>query len=522
MDASLCRPAVLGPAVLIVGLILYHLLRPSRLPDIPVVGAKPGEWFPLLRARWRNLRDPKAACKLAYTEYRNQACIVPVFSARDFVHLPLDELQWLLNEPDHSVNALELAKDNLETRLTIMDPELMQKPVHNSLVSTLLTRETGNLIPNLYDEIEHSISELWGGRSGETREVCVYASTQRIIGRVTNRVFVGLPLCRNDALLDNGIAFAQDIPLASALLKFVWRPLRPLAALLVTLPNRLHTHRFYKVLRPEIEKRLRQYDIAHANPETKAMAEEPNDFLQWSVHQAKASQDPYLAKPDTLAGRILIMNFASIHTSSFAISHVLFDLASSSPAYIEALRVEIATALAEHGGRWNKGAIAAMHKLDSTMRESQRVNSFVPLATNRLVTNPKGLTTPSGLHIPAGAAVCGPAYAVMHDEAIYEDAEAFRPFRFAERRRDDDDEGSYVKKARQAWATTSLEYTAFGHGRHSCPGRFFASSELKLMLAYILMNYEFEMLETRPKNAWFGMNRLPPMKATLRIRRRDT
>lgn len=521
MDASLCRPTVLGPAVLIVGLFLYHLLRPSRLPDLPIVGAKPGEWFPLLRARWRNLRDTKTACNLAYTKYRNQACIVPIAGSHDFVHLPLNELQWLLDEPDHSVSAMELTKDTLQTSLTIMDPELVYKPVHNNLVPTVLTRETGNLIPTLYDEMEHSISEFWGAQPGETREVCVYTSMQRIIGRVTNRIFVGLPLCRNDALLDNGVAFAQDLPLASTLLKIVWRPLRPLAALLITLPSRLHTNRFYKIVRPEVEKRLREYDIHHAHPEAKARTEEPNDFLQWSIRQAKASQDPYLFKVDTLAGRILLMNFASIHTSSFAISHVIFDLASSKPAYIEELRVEIATVLGEHGGQWNKAAIAAMHKLDSTMRESQRLNSFTPLATNRLVTNPKGLTTPSGLHIPAGTAVCSPAYASMHDEAIYEDAEAFKPFRFAERRRDEE-EGSYVKKARQAWATISPEFMAFGLGRHACPGRFFAASELKLMLAYVLMNYDFEMLDTRPENVWLGMNRLPPMKATLRVRRRDT
>lgn len=169
MDAGLCRPAVLGPAILIVGLFLHHLLRPFRLPDIPIVGAKPAEWFTFLRARWRNLRDPKAACNLAYTKYRKQACIMPITSARNFVHLPLDELQWLFDELDHSANALELTKETLELPLTVIDPKLMQKPGHKSLVSTLLTRETGNLILAPYDEIEHSVSELWGAQPGETR-----------------------------------------------------------------------------------------------------------------------------------------------------------------------------------------------------------------------------------------------------------------------------------------------------------------------------------------------------------------
>lgn len=79
---------------------------------------------------------------------------------------------------------------------------------------------------------------------------------------------------------------------------------------------------------------------------------------------------------------------------------------------------------------------------------------------------------------------------------------------------------SYVARARQQWATTSSDFLGFGHGRGACPGRFFAAAELKLMLAYIILHYDFEMLETRPPNVWFAINRVPPMEQTIRIRRR--
>lgn len=84
----------------------------------------------------------------------------------------------------------------------------MQKPVHNSLVLTLLTRETGNLIPALYDEIEHSVTNSGGAARRDARGVCLLFHA-------------------NGALLDNGVAFAQNIPVASTLLKFVWRPCAP-------------------------------------------------------------------------------------------------------------------------------------------------------------------------------------------------------------------------------------------------------------------------------------------------------
>ena len=52
------------------------------------------------------------------------------------------------------------------------------------------------------------------------------------------------------------------------------------------------------------------------------------------------------------------------------------------------------------------------------------------------------------------------------------------------------------------------------------PGRFFVSHELKMFLAYMLMNYDVEPLAERPPNKWMGAVVLPPMKATLRVKRK--
>ena len=68
--------------------------------------------------------------------------------------------------------------------------------------------------------------------------------------------------------------------------------------------------------------------------------------------------------------------------------------------------------------------------------------------------------------------------------------------------------------------TTSDTFLPFGHGRHACPGRFFAATEMKLLLAYIVMNYDIKPMETRPPNEFLGGNVLPPMKANIWVRRR--
>lgn len=520
----LSRPAVLGSLVLAFGYIFYQLVfSPSPLPDLPILNAKEGEWFPFWRAAWRNTTDFKAACKLAASQYKDEPCIVPLLGIGNHILLPGKLTKFVIDQPRNVLNLHESASQSLQTDYT-MEPGLVRNPVHHPLIVTTLTNQIGNLVPSLAEETEPSLKELWGTDTTGFRDVCVYTTLQKVIGRVTNRVFVGAPLCHDPNILRLGIAFAQDVPLGSSLLKLFPSFLRPIVSLGIMLPNRLHERAFAKLLRPEIERRLREYDERKADPEKKAREPEPNDFLQWMVNQAKESGDPYLMKPRTLALRILILNFASIHTSSFAITGAIFDLISHNKAYIEELREEIATVLAEHSGTWNKKALSNMVKLDSVMRESQRVNSFVTVGLGRTVLAPEGLTTPDGLHIAQGNTVYVPGYALHHDPEIYPDPDEFRPFRFSEIRQQQNpsSEGDeFLKRARQQWATTTKDYLAFGHGRDACPGRFFAATELKLMLAHIIMAYDFEMLESRPRNTWLGLNRVPPMAATIRVRRRE-
>lgn len=55
------------------------------------------------------------------------------------------------------------------------------------------------------------------------------------------------------------------------------------------------------------------------------------------------------------------------------LTHTLFHLAST-PEYLATLREEIAEVTSRKG--WTKEAIDEMHKLDSYMRESQRINGL--------------------------------------------------------------------------------------------------------------------------------------------------
>ncbi|KAI5919905.1 putative cytochrome P450 [Camillea tinctor] len=527
------RPVLLVPALFVVYFIVSSLKRP-RLPDIPIIGSRKGDWFPLLQARWRNSRDFKTALEHAYTQAR--PVLVPVVSEGDIVMLPPAEVKFVIDQPDSVLGFSERAFEIFQIDYTFMDPTIPRVPLHESLLRTKLTPHISGLVPDMAEEAAWAFETHWGGADAENewREVCVFETMRHIVGGVANRAFVGLPFCRDPELVNNGMAFAIDIPLSSTIIKLIWKPLRPLLAPLATIPNRIHTRRFRKILISEIDRRLRNYDKQQSDPEdNKCPAErEPNDFLQWSIQQAKAAGDPYMWRRETLADRILMVNFAAIHTTSFTSTEAVLDLVSSQASYLDEIRDEITSVLDAHGGRWTKRALDQLVKLDSAIRESARVSSIVSIGLGRAVAAEDGLTTPSGVHLPRGTKVSVPAYFIMRDEAAYAGAETFRPFRFSDRRNGngqvksgEDVENSqktddHVRRARNALPTTSPDFLVFGHGRHACPGRFFAAAELKLILAHALLKYDFEILPQKPEGSWVGVTRLPPLKATIKVKRR--
>lgn len=52
------------------------------------------------------------------------------------------------------------------------------------------------------------------------------------------------------------------------------------------------------------------------------------------------------------------------------------------------------------------------------------------------------------------------------------------------------------------------------------PGRFFVAHELKMVLAYLLNNYDIKPISERPKPQWLGQNSIPPLHAKIEVRRR--
>ncbi|KAM7220185.1 cytochrome P450 [Rhypophila decipiens] len=542
----LLRPVILALVALLISYIAFYISKPSPVSQLskayklPIVGAREGDWFPYTQARWRNffnfqsaLLEAERLSRTADPNNPHQAVLLPVLGTPNLVQLPQLEIQFVAEQPQSNLSAHDHATGRLQIENTLSDPRLLRNPVHNRIISTSLGGQTGNLVPDLVEETASVFQDQWG-TSNDFHEVNALNTLRQVVARTTYRVFLSAPLCRDHRIQEAAMAVFDGLGLIAEFLNLLWDPIVPLLAPLITIPVKRKFRHFQNLLAPEVMRRLEEYDARHQTTNLKKKKDtepEQNDFLQWNLNHAKASGDPYMYSPSTLAGRILIVAFAGVHTTTFAITHAVLDIAYSQTPIrsqiISELREEITTCLNTHssdGATFTKQALTSMLKLDSLLRESTRLNSLITIGLARKCTAPNGLTTPySKITVPKGATVTVPAYTAFRSPELYDNPDEFQPFRFAApcQQRGDEKERPPGSKA---FASTGPDYLAFGYGKTACPGRFFVANELKLVLGYMLMNYDIEPAVEgmeRPKNRWYGINMVPDLSAMVRIRRRS-
>lgn len=104
------------------------------------------------------------------------------------------------------------------------------------------------------------------------------------------------------------------------------------------------------------------------------------------------------------------------------------------------------------------------------------------------------------MKIPKGASMVVSAH-VMNDESIYPDPKVYDGYRFYRMRQEPGHENKHQL------VMASPNHFGFGYGVHTCPGRFFASNEIKIILVHLLMKYDFKFEEegrSRPKSFELG------------------
>ncbi|PVG01140.1 cytochrome P450 [Serendipita vermifera] len=371
---------------------------------------------------------------------------------------------------------------------------------HHDVIRTSLTKNLGKLFSNMHNEVVESFRSCLKPDADGWTKIKAYPVLTKLVTRVNNRVLVGLPFCRDEKWTSFLIDYAGRIGIKGSIISFLPRfSRRFLGPLIGGADGTLR--KCLTMIGPMIQEHM---DL----PED----ERPNDLITWLLKDAPKEESSL----EDIARKVMVVNFASIHNISWTLCHSLYWLLAR-PRYIEPLREEIDAAIKQYG--WTKRAIDRRHKLDSFLKECIRVSPFTIDAFPRKTL--VDYTFSDGLFIPAGTVIVSHSYAMQRDKSIWEDALLFNGFRFWNLR--EKEAASYQHR----FVNTNRHLLTFGHGKHSCPGRFFAGNQLKAILSHLLLQYEVKWADPklpksgyRPPDHWVGSRCFPNQSTEIMIRKR--
>ncbi|KAF8435729.1 cytochrome P450 [Boletus edulis BED1] len=425
--------------------------------------------------------------------YKKASSARPSYKSAPFKVAELNHWTVILSSREHveelakesdKLSFVEAINDQIQVEYSL-GHEVHHNSYHVSVVRLHLTRNLEVLYPHIRDEIVASFTDLLDLSENEWKSVPALSIIQKIVCRTSNRVLIGLPLCRDPDWIDLNIRCTVDMIAGGVIIGLFPKFMRPLAARLFTrVPQCIR--RGAKLLGPIIEERQKYLDEYGTEWDDK-----PNDFLSWLMDEAEGAE----LTVDRLTRRMLVINFAAIHTTAGAFTQALFYLAAN-PHYILPLREEVEGIVQKEG--WSKGAVGKMRKLDSFLKECLRFEGLLSASLSRKAV--KDFTFSDGTFIPKGTLIAAATVSIHHNKDFYENPDVFEPFRFVGMH---DEDGSH---SRHQYTSTSAEFLPFGHGRHACPGRFFAANELKSMLAHVVVTYDVKLQdnETCPQSWHIG------------------
>ncbi|KAF4341570.1 gibberellin cluster-C13-oxidase [Fusarium beomiforme] len=411
------------------------------------------------------------------------------------------------------------------THITTIKPEIP------ATIRQDITRNISTIILDFQDELAYA-AESWPTTNNWT-SVVLYNMMLRTVALLSGRAFVGLPLCRNEGWLQASMGYTVDcISIRDQL--HTWNPiLRPIIGPFLPGVRSVRGHlRFAADLMAPLITQVLQQDISRGNQDVggyeSGKSEVRSTFISWLLRHLSEE----LRTPERVGLDQMLVSFAAIHTTTMALTKVVWELAKR-PEYIEPLRAEIHEVL---GNRWSeacsgasfvdKEALSKLSKLDSFIKEVQRwcPSSFV--TPSRRVMKPIKLS--NDIQLPKGTSIAFPAHAIhmsettaklspkTSSEVVNLSPRLFDGFRYSKLRSIKGQESQH-----QA-ATTGFDYLVFSHGKHACPGRFFAVYEIKIILMELLTNYDFRLEDGKPGPEFVGIGTETRLdtKACLKMRKR--
>lgn len=453
----------------------YSLLTAPTIPiSIPWMGYGKG-WIAGLR-NYLAVSQSKGWMLAGYEKYsrRGDAFVLPpTLGMYPEVVVPRSIMQWMFDQPDNVLSVSAAHYDILQGSYAFVKPIILKDPYHEHVVHRNLLRNLNFILPEIAQEVPHAVTNIYGTDTEHWKTINVMDSFMKMIPGITNRMLVGKALCHQSKYLDAVTGFTSDVVRTQALMLIVPRALHPIVGTLLSLPSKYHYWLSSRFTLPMIKQRISDITKKDAgHPDYKDWTE-PKDFFTWTYRTAQAEGRHDEMQPERMAKRILPLNFASIHTTSLTGYEAIVEILNAGPDVVRQLREEVYRITQEEGGCTRAG-LTRMYRLDSAIRESQRLSPIALTFNHRKVVAKEGIVLPDGTHIKQGTIISCPWMSIASDTEVYDKPGEYDPFRYSRAREayeamtpEEKAKVDLLKLKQSGIVTTSIQHLAFGHGRHA-------------------------------------------------------
>ncbi|CAO2654954.1 Nn.00g116870.m01.CDS01 [Neocucurbitaria sp. VM-36] len=372
-------------------------------------------------------------------------------------------------------------------------------------VGTLLPERMREIMPNMRVNIKRSFDGLFShvqSTSDGSKTMPAPALIKKVMCDLNGYAFFGDELAQNEVFMKNVLEYNELVVIAAEVLRITPNFLKKWVGTFFKNQGGIQATVF-SMINEVVERRLKEKADREAGIlDTPA----PSDLVTWIIDTAPKELN-WGARRVTY--EVIAIWFGSVHALSATTSYALYDLCLYKE-YLSPLREELNSAEFDKFMHTTQG----LPLLDSFIKESTRHNPMEAMSGRRQAL--KDFYYSDGTKVAKGAWTCVPAKAILHDDQYFPDALRFSGFRFVAKSAN---VPAGVRKALQPEGPSKLtdispHYHSWGIGGVVCPGRFYASVAMKLVLEHIMQNYDVELVDSTAERASVWRSYVLPAERT--------
>jgi hypothetical protein len=243
--------------------------RPAIFEKLDAVHPSP-EWCPPTFARnvaksilFTRRYASEGYQKFSKTLDRPFALLTPWVSGGTVMVLPPSRIP-LLQRPDKTKDGewtnLHGLIETTQLAYVIDDANIYENVLHFDVVRrNMAQRDMSRLAPVTADEINLSFRDIWGTEMG-WKTVNGWDACGKVISRAAQRTLIGLPLSRNEKMLETSRLYATSLLVGGAIINCFPPWMRWVVAPVIAARARYYQARYVKMLLPLVEERIRQWE----------------------------------------------------------------------------------------------------------------------------------------------------------------------------------------------------------------------------------------------------------------------